>query len=179
MEYDQQIILNIINNFRDYCRCIYNYEKYIDEIYKSKHKIEHKGYLIDFEEFEKFKEHINYNIYKKSNKEEYGNSIQLKICELNLKNQPIYSKEIEPFKIKTSEEFLNNLKTKKKYILINSALHEKICKSESRNDYISYYITQSELYFFLDSFMFFHHNKNILDIKSYLYKNNFEINTFF
>ena len=175
MEFNQQKLANIINNFYYYCQCISDYEKYFDYIYKSKHEIEQRGYLIDLEEFKKFIEHINYNIYKNKSKEEYEDNIQIKIIELLSMNKSIYFTKLEPFKMKSSEEFINILKSKKKYKLINKELHKIICKSESKDNYISYYINQSELFFILDDVLSFQYN-NILTIDSYTNKNNNKVN---
>ena len=178
MEYNQKNLSIIFNNFYYYCQSILKYEQYINNLYNSRDESDHRGYLIDLEEFEKLKEEIKYNIYIKNKKEEYDDSIQIKIVELNSMNQSIEFRKIEPIKIKTNEELLNRLKNQKKYILINTDLYNIICKSEYINDYISYYINQSELFFILNDFMYFHHNQNILSIDSYINKNNNEINQF-
>ena len=90
-------------------------------------------------------------------------------------NKSIYFTKLEPFKMKSSEEFINILKSKKKYKLINKELHKIICKSESKDNYISYYINQSELFFILDDVLSFQYN-NILTIDSYINKNNNKVN---
>ena len=130
MEYNQKNLAIIINKFYYYCESIYNYEKYINNIYELKGENEHRGYLIDLEELEKLKEDINYNIYIKNRKEEYDESINIKIGELNSMYKSIEFKKIEILNIKTSEELLNILKTKKNFILINIELCNIICKKE-------------------------------------------------
>ena len=80
---ENNIYENEMNQCYNYCKVISEYEKYVNQNYQnlSDNYVHHRGYLIDLKEFTKFKEDINYKIYKE-NKNKYKEEILVKLVTL-------------------------------------------------------------------------------------------------
>ena len=166
--------VNCINNIILCCKSIFEYENFLNQIYsniKDNTNIKLEGYLIDLKEFEKFKIDIDYQLYKE-NIYDYKDDISVKITLLFSENKPLIElKRFKQLKIKSNQELLNIFSNKNEYILINSEIWNYICKKGKESEsFITYYINNSNLYFSLEdgSFAYFQHNKNILNIDSFI-----------
>ena len=142
-------IKNCINEYKNLCYSILQYEKYLNDIYHylNNNNITHRGYLIDLKEFEKLKKELNYQLYNK-NIYEYVDDISLKLGILRSENKTYNLNRIEKIEIFSSDEFLKMLDNKNEYIIINTDLWRVLCKKgKEKDNYIEYYLNKSELFF--------------------------------
>ena len=132
---NNNIYSSIINEYKNLCRSISNYEKYLNDIYTylNSNNIPHKGYLIDLKEFEKLKEDLDYQLYKTKNNE-YEDNIQMKIVLLESENKSYQLNKIEKIELFSSDAFFNLLDEKNEYIFINTDLWRVLCKKGKEND---------------------------------------------
>ena len=153
---------NDIKEYNIYCSYILQYEYYLKDIYKNLNNIAHRGYLIDLKEFEKLKEELSFQIFKR-NRNEYNDNILFNIVSLDSENKPYKLKKLEAMNIVSHTQLLDMLKNKKEYIFINTDLWKTICKEGQEEIYrINYFINNSELFFYLkdNNCIHFHNNKN-------------------
>ena len=85
---ENNIYENEMNQCYNYCKKISEYEKYVNQNYQNLNNnyAHHRGYLIDLKEFEKFKEDINYKIFKEK-KNNYKEEILFKFAALESKEK--------------------------------------------------------------------------------------------
>ena len=121
-ELDEIIKYNLA--FYEFYNFIDNKEK--NKTNKTEENLKYKGYLINLNEFEKFKKNIKYDIIKSYiQKTEDKNKIIIKKEDVKLyfKNN-IFKKieKIKKIKIKSYDFLIKIIMNKKKYILINDKL---------------------------------------------------------
>ena len=117
------------DGFIKYNKAIWEFEKLIEKLENNNDNTnkKFKGYLIDFEDFEKFKECLNYEQVKYNFKNNNDKIDNFKTNEF----QNI--KKIKNQKFKSFQHFLDNIKDKKKYVLINEELWN-IIGDNSKNE---------------------------------------------
>ena len=162
---------DIKNHLIKCCFFISEYEKYLINIYSNLNNnyFQHRGYLIDRKKYEEYKKELQYDIYIKGE-----NEYQQKINELNSSHNSINIKQFEQVEFKSPEDLLDKLLNNNEYIFINTTLWQSICINGKENeDYIKYYINNSDLYFSLNNKnIYFKHNNNILNSNSYNFEKN-------
>ena len=165
---DSVNINQINNNVNSY---IFEYENYLINIYQNLNNNyeRHRGYLIDRNKFEEYKKILKYYIYLKGE-----NEYQLKSNEFDSNLNSTNIKQFEKVEFKSPNDLLDKLLNNNEYTLINVPLWQSICINGKENeDFIYYYINKSNLYFTLNNEkIYFKHNKNILDINSFIYDKN-------
>ena len=165
---DSVNINQINNNVNNY---IFEYDNYLINIYQNLNNNyeRHRGYLIDRNKFEEYKKILKYYIYLKGE-----NEYQLKSNEFDSNLNSTNIKQFEKVEFKSPNDLLDKLLNNNEYTLINVPLWQSICINGKENeDFIYYYINKSNLYFTLNNEkIYFKHNKNILDINSFIYDKN-------
>ena len=156
----------------NYVSSIYNFEKYIENIYNpSIEKIYHEGYIINLKDFNQLKSNIQYEYLKQILINKNSALYLGKIGELiNIKGI-INILSIDQEKFISPTELINSLNNKSNYLLINKALWRCICKIEKQNEpCITYFIDNSKIILLFDNNhnICFKKNKNILNKESYL-----------
>ena len=130
MENIQEIYKSILMNYSNCCRVISHYEDSIKQIYNNlddKYK-QYEGYIIDYIEYEKLKDDLNYKVYK-NNKDGYYDEMIMKIVTLESEQKSkVELKRFEQIKIKSYQELINLLNNNK-YIFINKSLWTCTCKN--------------------------------------------------
>ena len=157
---------------------IYNYEQFLENIYKKSglfNTKEFQGFLIKLSDYENFKKSICYEKFLQIN----GNSINFSKYEfgnLIIRYRLLISniKKIEQVKVSTPEELINSIKKGDKYKIIDKNLCELICLKDPLFSYnYSYFVNNNSLKFLNVSFL---HNNNNLDEFSYTVKNDEKLN---
>ena len=142
-----------------YNRAIYNFEKYVEELYKKADGMK-CGYLINLKDYEDLKKKVNYS---------KDNAKKALIKEIKLSDsEKIYTiKEIE----NTTPEYLKEMLNKgNKYIIVDQYFWKVICeKGKENNRVIWYYISQNNFSVCLNgiSLNFNLTKNNIIDKNSY------------
>ena len=172
----ENIYSNIINDCKNYCNLIFQFENYLNQIYYNLQNqySGHRGYLIDLKEFEEFKNDINYQIYK-TNINEYDEMTSVNYIEKFISlEKTLEFKRFEQVKINSYHE-LEELLKNNQYIFINFDLWVYSCKKGKESEpFISYYINNNELFFELkkNEYVYFHHNNNIINSNTYISNKN-------
>ena len=136
-------------DLKNYRNAIADFEKYIKNIYSSNSiETEHKGYLINFEEYENIKVIID------------NFEVNINDC-----GQIFHIKQIE---FKTPQYLIYMILNGNKYILINTDFWRLICDKDKINESpIVYRINDNDITFKINNKeLSFSHNKNIIDKKS-------------
>ena len=169
-------INHIIIKKLKYCKVIYDYEENIKNIHlkplKRNENYKYKGYLINLNEYEKFKESIDYN--NKIN-------INHRLNDINLSNfEKIYT--IKGIELKTSQYLINMLYNENEYIIVDENFWKIICENGKENEEpILYNIKYNKLSFTLDNNIEFifnqdNNNENIINKKLLYSKNKYKSN---
>ena len=124
--------------------------------------------MIDLREFEKFKEYINYKIFKE-NKNNYKERMLVKLV---LKKKSFKLKKFVINKFQSSDDLLNLLYEGHEYIIINIELGNNLCEKGKENEsFFIYYINKEDLLICLNNtYVYFKHNKNIISKNLIIYK---------
>ena len=172
MENIDESYKSMLMNYSNCCKIISHYEDSINQLYNNLDEKYQKceGYIIDFIEYEKLKEDLNYKIFKNNN-EGYFDEIILKIITLESEhNSKEELKRFEQIKIKSYQELINLLNNNK-YIFINKSLWTYTCKNGKENESgLNYWVNKSKFYFFLEdeNYANFNPNKNIIDKANFI-----------
>ena len=141
---ENNIYENEMNQCYNYCKKIEEYEKYVNQNYQNLNNnyVPYRGYLIDLREFEKFKEYINYKIFKE-NKNNYKERMLVKLV---LKKKSFKLKKFVINKFQSSDDLLNLLYEGHEYIIINIELGNNLCEKGKENEsFFIYYINKEDL----------------------------------
>ena len=167
---EKNIFENEMNQCYNYCKKIEEYEKYVNQNYQNLNNnyVPYRGYLIDLREFEKFKEYINYKIFKE-NKNNYKERMLVKLV---LKKKSFKLKKFVINKFQSSDDLLNLLYEGHEYIIINIELGNNLCEKGKENEsFFIYYINKEDLLICLNNtYVYFKHNKNIISKNLIIYK---------
>ena len=169
----------IINLIYKYNITILNYKNYVKGIYENYYyysNIIHKGYLIDLKYFKKWKEILSYKKLKTCLNCSYKfveNEIK-KYCDFNLINESIKEDQI---KYQNSRYLISMILNDNQFIIINEDLYKLICQKRNVGIlHINYSIKYMFVYVYLNNdTLVFSHNKNILNIKSFISNDIFPI----
>ena len=149
----------------DYCKAIYNYEKFLENFIKDK---EQRGYLIDKNTFDKVKKKLDYERLKPSiDKGESYTEFKKKI------NKKEKVKFIIPKKYNNSDELIKELNDKKLYIASCDLMFKISIEDKYKGKEIVFSMNKEKIKIRLNEsdILFFKNNKNGVIEKSLLIQN--------
>ena len=157
---------NIIEECEDYCLSIKKLEKEIEEQYKNiaiiHQKNFEKNYLIELNDFEHFKEQINYKLFK-TEVNNYRFEMLSKFTILESQNQEVKQEKLKEKVINSIGELFNLLKEGYQYILINEEFGKNFIENKDEANF-SYSLNSKELIINIkEQSLSFEHNKNIIN----------------
>ena len=155
----------IIEECENFCLVIKKIEEEISEQYNKKENKNQKCYLIELNDYENFKQKINYLIFKdKIN--EYRDQMVTKIIIQESENKSVKFEKLQNTILKSIKELNNLLKDKHEFILINAEISQEIIQNKEEGQYFLFYsFNSSELILKINNdSLNFHLKGNIINL---------------
>ena len=157
----------IIEECENFCFVIKKIEEEISEQYNKKENKNQKCYLIELNNYENFKQKINYKIFKdKIN--EYREQMLTKIIMLESEEKNAKFEKLQNTILKSIKELNNLLKDKHEFILINAEISKEIIQNKEEGQYFLFYsFNSSELILKINNdSLNFHLKENIINLNN-------------
>ena len=159
----------VFEEIQDYCIELKKFEENISFIYKNlnnnnTHKNPQQTYLIDINDYNNFKEQIEYNTFI-NNIQDYKDTMALKFTIQQSENKNDINRKLKQTIVNSMHELYKLLKEQHEYILINTEQSQKLVEKENEGIY-SYSIISNELILDIKGeILHFSHNNNIINLK--------------
>ena len=167
---DLGIHKKVFEEMQDYCRLIKNLENDISILYDNliKNNNEQKNflkmYLIDMNDYNKFKSKIEYDTFIK-NMQNYKDAINTKLVSQQCENKNELTEKLKQTIVNSIQDLYKLLKEGHEYILINAELSKSLIEKRDEGIY-SYSINSNELILKIKGqTLHFVLNKNIINLK--------------
>ena len=167
---DLGIYKKVFEEIQDYCRLIKNLENDISILYDNliKNNNEQKNflkmYLIEVNDYNKFKSQIEYDTFIK-NMHNYKDAIITKLVSQQCENKNVLTEKLKQTIVNSIQDLYRLLKEGHEYILIKAELNQSLIEKRDEGIY-SYSINSNELILKIKGqTLHFVLNKNIINLK--------------